>query len=263
MNQRDHLGILGLLIASLAFSASGPAAAEDTPAVRLLVPAYFNPAGKGREVWDTLIASADKAPITAIVNPASGPGRRVDPNYTAVLAAVKTSRLQPIGYVTLSYSKKPVAEITAEVDRWLEFYPDIEGIFFDEQPSGKEHIEHVGACFAHARAKLPKGLIVSNPGVPCDAAYVERPERPVICVFEHHSGWDRFRAPAWLTEERREQGYILRYDIAAAEAMKTAVSNAIRNNAGWVYVTDAKGSNPWNRLPTYWDEEVEVVRSVK
>ena len=239
------------------------AVAEDTPTVRLLVPAYFYPAGKGREAWNTLIASADKTPITAIVNPASGPGRRVDANYTAVLDAVRKSKLQTVGYVTLSYSKKPVADITAEVDRWLEFYPDLQGIFFDEQPSGKEHIEHVGACFAHARAKRPKGLLVSNPGVPCDAAYAERPERPVICVFEHHSGWDKFRSPAWLTEERREQGYILRYDIATAEAMRTAVSEAIASGAGWVYVTDAKGNNPWNRLPAYWKEEVEFVRTAK
>jgi len=28
---------------------------------------------------------------------------------------------------------------------------------------------------------------------------------------------------------------------------------------GYVFITDAKGANPWDRLPTYWDETVALV----
>src|SRR5687768_16366735 len=99
-----------LLIAIAASIASGeePAHADQTPPLRLLVPAYFYPAGKGEQKWDKLIAAADRVPIVAIVNPASGPGRRADPNYTAILErAAKAKRLTLIGYVTTSYAKRP------------------------------------------------------------------------------------------------------------------------------------------------------------
>ena len=26
---------------------------------------------------------------------------------------------------------------------------------------------------------------------------------------------------------------------------------------GWIYITDDKGTNPWDQLPSYWEEEVK------
>src|SRR5687767_6171551 len=51
-------------------------AADPPPKMRLLVPAYFYPAGKGEKEWERLLAAPEEAGVVAIVNPASGPGRR-------------------------------------------------------------------------------------------------------------------------------------------------------------------------------------------
>src|SRR5206468_1465902 len=50
----------------------GAAGATGPSRLRLLVPAYFYPEGKGLEQWDRLIESPAAAATVAIVNPDSG-----------------------------------------------------------------------------------------------------------------------------------------------------------------------------------------------
>jgi hypothetical protein len=42
--------------------------------------------------------------------------------------------------------------------------------------------------------------------------------------------------------------------------MRACLQVAVEQKVGYCYVTDAGGANPWQRLPSYWDEEVAAVR---
>lgn len=64
---------------------------KEAASVRLLVPACFYPAGEGLTAWKRMMKSAAEAPIAAIVNPDSGPGKKAD------------------------------------IDSWLHFYPEVQG----------------------------------------------------------------------------------------------------------------------------------------
>jgi hypothetical protein len=234
--------------------------AEKSPAVRLLVPAYFYPAGNGAKEWDKLIAAADRAAIVAIVNPASGPGRRVDPNYTAVLdKAAKAKQLTLIGYVSTSYAKRPLEEVKADVDQWLKFYPSIVGIFFDEQTSAAEQVDYYAALYKHVRATHKLQLVITNPGTTCDEEYLAKPAADAACLFENAKPFDAARLPEWRSKYPADRAAVLSYQIDSTEAMQVLVAFAVKNNIGYCYVTDARGNNPWNRLPKYWDEEVAEV----
>src|SRR5262245_25171375 len=156
--------------------------AEKLPAVRLLVPAYFYPAGKGDEEWDKLIAAAHRVPIVAIVNPASGPGKLADPNYEKLLARAKEAkRLTLIGYVTTSYAKRPAEDVQADVDQWLKLYPAIQGIFFDEQASGAEQVQYQTRLYEHVRKTRKLKLVITNPGTTCDEGFVAKPATDAVC----------------------------------------------------------------------------------
>src|SRR5690242_14938523 len=89
------------------------AAVADAPSVkprlRILVPAYFYPAGRGLAEWDKLFRSSARADVVAIMNPASGPGSQADPNYIAIVERARQSGVTLIGYVTVSYAKRPAA----------------------------------------------------------------------------------------------------------------------------------------------------------
>ena len=71
--------VLGILV--WAFGTNFPAMSADPPEkMRLLVPAYFYPAGKGAKEWERVLEKREEAGVVAVVNPASGPGRQVDAN---------------------------------------------------------------------------------------------------------------------------------------------------------------------------------------
>lgn len=232
---------------------------KDEP-IRILVPAYFYPAGEGLAAWKKMIASAAQTPITAIVNPGSGPGKRIDPAYVEVFRLAKPSKIRLIGYVTLSYARRPIAAVKADIDSWLQFYPEIAGIFFDEQPSQADQANFAREAFAYARQNIAQGAIFSNPGVPCAREYFDSPTLPTICVFEHKEGFEKLQLPAWTRELPRDRVLILLYEVPHATAMREKLRSILQHRAGCLYLTNRTGGNPWDGLPTYWDEEVTAVK---
>ena len=42
--------------------------------------------------------------------------------------------------------------------------------------------------------------------------------------------------------------------------MKAAARRAVLKRIGYFYATDGEMPNPWDRLPPYWEEEVEAVK---
>lgn len=232
------------------------------PALRLLVPAYFYPAGDGLAHWDNLLAAADKVPVVAIVNPASGPGRRVDSNYVAIVDRAKQTKITLIGYVSTSYAKRPIAEVQADVDGWLKMYPGIQGIFFDEQASAAEHVPYYAALYKYVREEQKLSLVVTNPGTVCDEAYLSHPAADVVCLFENRTPFTADRLPDWCGKYAAEHVAVLPYNVTTADGMRACLKTAAAGKVGYLYVTDDSGRNPWDRLPTWWAEEVDAVRGL-
>jgi hypothetical protein len=262
LNSSTHCFILLLALAmdAAAVVQASAAAEPAAPQVRLLVPAYFYPAGRGRDEWDKLLTAASEVPIVAIVNPASGPGRRVDPNYSAIFErAANAKNLTLIGYVTTSYAKRPVADVNAEVDRWLEFYPGINGIFFDEQASGHEHVDYQAELYEHVRTARKLKLVITNPGTTCAEGFVSRPAADAVCLFEGPRPFDAAPLPEWVARYKPDRIAALSYQIESSSDMQKLIAAAGERKIGYCYVTDAGGNNPWNRLPKYWEEEVKAV----
>ena len=249
----------GVLAVVLLSSLGGFAKAQPNRAVRLLAPAYFYPAGEGLKSWEKLITSAAKAPVVAIVNPDSGPGKRRDPRYAELFVRAKNTPITLIGYVTLSYAERPLSAVKADIDSWLHFYPDVQGIFFDEQPSQAEHANFAQEAFVYARHQIKQGVFVTNPGVPCAQEYLAGHDAPAACIFEHHAGFEQFQPPDLLAAKRSQRLAVLVCQVKSADEMRKTLQLAMQKGAGYVYITDAASPVPWDRLPGYWSEEIEAV----
>ena len=246
----------------LLIAAGSTSAAEPPPPLRLLVPAYFYPVGPGLRFWDRLIASSAKVPIVAIVNPASGPGKG-DPAYTRLLdRAKKQPGLTLVGYVSTRYAKRPLADVKADLDRWLRLYPQIRGFFLDEQASAVGQVDYYAALYLHARKTRKLRLLVSNPGTVCAKGYLARPATDVACLFEAPKGFGDFLPPVWAKGYGAGHFAALAYQVKEAKQMREHVARARKKGLGYLYVTDGSGANPWDRLPAYWDEQVSVVKEV-
>jgi hypothetical protein len=237
---------------------------DRAPAVRmrLWVPAYFYPSGPGLRHWDRLIASAKSVPIVVIVNPASGPGDHVDTNFAAVLPRARKAGITLVGYVGTQYTRKPLERVKAEVQTFLRFYPDIQGFHFDEQSSDARGVDYYAELYRNVRELIPGALVVTNPGTSCDAGYAARPAADAICLFENERGFDSFLPAPSLTRFPGSRFCIQAHNVATEAQMKKAVRRAAAMKLGYVFVTDDVGPNPYDRLPAYWDAEVEAVREI-
>lgn len=240
-----------------------------TARLRLIVPAYFYPGGPGLEHWDRLIASADRAPIVAVVNPSSGPGDELNADYAAVLRRADRAGLLKVGYVNTEYAKRPLTQVKDDVDRWLRFYPEIDGIFLDAQASSEMHLGYYTDVCAYVRSKIDSALIIANAGTSCDPAYVTGATADIIVMFENFQGFDAFRIPNALAGFEPLRFAAMPYAITGAPEMRDRIQEAVLRGIGNLYITDAGQSddpetagNPWGRLPTYWDEEIASVGRV-
>lgn len=251
-----HITLARLVVGVFVIASGMGRAAEPPPPIRLLVPAYFYPSGEGKASWNRLIDASERTPIVAVVNPDSGPGKRADDNYREIFRLGKKSKITLLGYVTLSYAQRPISAVKADVDSWLHFYPDVQGIFFDEQPSTAEQAAFAVECFAYARLRIDHGTFVTNPGVPCAREYMAGRDAPTACLFEHEKGFDEYRMPVWTAPLPRDRFAVLLYNMPSAAEMRKEFGASVQKRFGYVYITNRKMPNPWDGLPSYWDDVV-------
>jgi len=231
---------------------------RDLPApLGILAPAYFYPTPGGSD-WDKLTAAAPFVPITAILNPDSGPGAQVDANYTAAVDNLRAAGGKVIGYVHTSYATVPLAQVFAEIKDYRRWY-HLDGIFIDEMTSdnSKQHINYYEKIDDYVHQLASHWIVVGNPGTNTPEAYLHVANELVL--FENGSGYDTYTPPTWQAQQPATRFANLVYDVSSDATMQTDVQLAASRNTGWVYVTDASLPNPYAALPSYWTDLVDTV----
>jgi hypothetical protein len=237
-----------------------PVVVSDSPKMKLLVPAYFYPAGDELAQWDRLLESPAAASTVLIVNTDSGPGQAANPDYAKVLERAQRQGVTVIGYVSTKYAKRPIAEVKEDVDRWLRFYPErIRGIFFDEQNSSADQVHYYVALYEYVRKQRGLSLVVTNPGTTCAEEYLSRHAADVVCLVEAPKDFRTYELPAWTSRYTADHFAAMTIKVGA-EQMRETVQKMRAKGIGYAFVTDADEPNPWGRLPVYWDEEVKTVQ---
>jgi len=210
-----------------------------------------------------LIDAAAKVEIVAIANPNSGPGYERNLDYAAIFTEASARGIKLVGYVSTDYGKRSIAEVKNDIDGWVRLYPQIRGFFLDQQSREGTLVAHYEEIRAYVKQKLPDPLVITNPGIPCDEAYLAKAISNVTCVFVNFVGFDQFELPAPLKVYEASRYAALPYNIADVEVMRTVVKDAIIKRIGYLYVSDAKPPNQWGKLPSYWEAEVEAVARVR
>jgi hypothetical protein len=245
-----------LIALVLLFAALGGRSLEAAP-FGLMVPAYFYPGA----LWDKLNWTAGRCPVIAIMNPNSGPDVSVNSDYTAAVTAFNQAGGRTIGYVYTSYGARDIAAAKADIDRYFSFYP-VSGIFLDEMANDATiaHLDYYSSLYQYIHAKGTNLLVAGNPGINTLESYLARPCADVLVTYESASGYSTYQADAWTTNHLARHFCHLPYSVPTATVMSNCLDLASARNAGWVYVTDDGGSNPYDSLPAYWTNEVEYAR---
>ena len=92
-----------------------------------------------------------------------------------------------------------------------------------------------------------------NPGQPFfDPRYLEIADH-VVNFEGTYETYLAARFPDWIRGHSPNKFWHLIYEVPDVAAMRKTIELVGRNHAGLLYVTDAGGPNPWNRLPSYWE----------
>lgn len=236
------------------------ASTAATRAMDILVPSYFDPTDSAAD-WTRMANAATRVSLTAIMNPNSGPGAGVDSGYIGAISSMHASGGRVIGYVSTDYTNRTLANVEADVDRYLSWYPNLDGIFFDEMTddANATHVNYYATLYSYVKSKGATLRVVTNPGISVAQNYFTTTVTDTVCTFESNTGYAGATPPAWTTNYPAARFYNLPYNVATSATMLTDLSLAQSRRVGNIYVTDDSGANPWDTLPSYWDAEVNGV----
>ena len=279
MRERKRVRPRWILVAAFAAMAGASTARAD---VGLLVPSYFQagtggPGGIGNG-WAAMAAAASQVPVTAILNPNSGPDS--DPKliaaYTAAMMNLEIAGGKVVAYVYTDNGNQdgtaPIASVESQISAYISQYGKlIDGFFLDGMylinTSTQNSLPYYNALHEYIKGLNPSYTIIGNPGQPylngvSPADYLATAD--VFNIFEGpdaNFGAYLSNGVDWYRSYPSGRFSNIIYDVPASN-MLADVSKAYQANAGYVYVTEQTLPNPFSQLPSYWTDEVTAVASL-
>lgn len=254
------------------------------PFHQVYVPAYWGTWKQSLvDEWDKLIKSVKENPeikFVVTINPASGPGTSQNALLASKAQALKEAGATVIGYVGVNYfselpksqypvgnswpsdTPKTMSDLKKDIDRYVAFYPMIDGFMFDDYPSKKTitlpdgTIKEVYSLAQdldrYARSKPGITFIKANPGTAAHPDYFTLNEN--MSTYEGSSLPTLSRLDT-ITENGK---YSSKTTVVVHSLLTLPDSRTIQSlyeKVDYLYITD----NSYNALPSYWQIFLERV----
>jgi len=238
-----------VLLAFSLFCLMAPAMA----AVGLYIPLYMYPDANWLQVIEIKNKYPD-LPILAIINPDSGPGTTVDSTFTDYINRLLAAGIIVHGYDHTSETNRDLADVKADIDGYKNFYPQIQGIFFDEMKSTAGGESYYTAASEYARSK---GFSVTNgnPGMNIPSSYKDTVN--IFLISETQGTIDLSVAGSWPTTDASRIALMVHTEPSIPEDW---VKDACKVS-DWLYITDDVMPNPYNRLPSYFSDLAKFINN--
>jgi Spherulation-specific family 4 len=234
-----------------------------TRSATAIVPAYFYPNGVGRDLWNRLASDAGSIHVEAILNPASGPGTKKDPNYVAVVNNLRIAGGSVFGYVSTQYGNRDMAAVTKDINTYIEFY-NINGIFIDEMANNTDRLPYYEEIYHFIKGLHSDFKVIGNPGMAYTLeSYLAAAD--ALVIFEgsgaRHAYFRPLLIAPWVLKYPPDRFANIVYAATSETDLLRALDKAARAHAGSVYITDGELPNPYQGLPPYWAREVAAIRA--
>lgn len=221
--------------------------AEKTTGV--IVPLYTDPPST---YWDKLIdvkTLHPQVPMIVIINPDNGPGNFINENYTAVIQKMKSTGIIVLGYIFTDLGKRDHTAVVKDVDKYKTWY-NVNGILFDQMATaaGKEGYYKNLSDYAKSQGL---SFTVGNPGTAIPESYVGIVDNMI--TYENAGLPILQSLDGWHLKYNKKEFSITSYDVVALN--QSYVINASKY-VGYIYISDRNLPNPWDSLPSYFNELV-------
>jgi hypothetical protein len=164
-----------------------------------------------------------------------------------------------LGYVYTNYGNRSEAAVEADINAYVNFY-HIDGFFIDQQSTDPTEVSYYAALYNYVKGLNPNYEVIANPGTNTDQAYLQTPTADVLVTFEGTAVTYAGYTPApWTSQYAADHFANIVYNEPTAAGMAADLQLAQQRNVGQVYVTDGNLPNPYDHLPSYWDQEVQAL----
>lgn len=221
---------------------------QDEEQANLIIPLYK----EDKALWDKVI-SIDIDNLVVVVNPNNGVGNTKSKFYEDVILKLALTNKIPVGYISTNYGKRDINDIKREIDRWLQYYPQLEGFFIDEVTGKSADLNYYEEIVGYIKLKglnLKDGpLTVLNVGSFPDFGYFNIADN--IIVYEG----DAKNLDIFACDSFPSQSSIIVYN--ASEGDMIDIIN--KTHCKYYYITDDKLPDPYDTLPSYLDTELDII----
>ncbi len=219
----------------------------------LVVPAYFTVESE----WGPAEASTPE-PSTMILGVTStGSGGAPNGSLQAFVTRPRAKGITILGYVATNYEQRPIAAVETDIKDYKAWY-GVTDIFLDQVTQTLAQIDYYETLSGYVHQTNPGSRVWLNPGVYPNQLYMALGD--VVMVYQGtFANYVGLRPPAWTNEYAASRFAHVIYDTPSSELLR-ALQLAQTRNAGYVYVTDGAGSNPYGTLPSYWSLEGSALR---
>lgn len=230
--------------------------------LEILVPAYFYPIAGPSGAWARLSSAATQVRVNAIMNPFNGPGVGQNPDYLAATTSFKNSGGILYGYVYTSYGSRNLTDIKTDIDAYLTNYSAVDGIFLDEMASDAGSIATYAAIHNYIKGINPNLRIIGNAGVNADEIYLQQAIDTLVSFENTWTNYAAYQPTAWSSNYAASSFAHIAHSATTLADMESVINAASSKNGGMVYVTDDQLPNPYDLLPSYWDQEVALIQQL-
>jgi len=221
--------------------------------VGLYIPLYMYPDANWLQVIEVKKEYPD-LPIIAIINPDSGPGTAVDSTFTDYINRLLAAGIMVHAYDHTSEATRDIADVKADIDGYKNFYPQIQGIFFDEMKSTAGGESYYTTASEYARSK-GFGVTHGNPGMNIPSSYKDTVN--IFLISETQGTIDLSVSGSWPTTDASRIALMVHTEPSIPEDW---VKDACKVS-DWLYITDDVMPNPYDRLPSYFSDLAKFINN--
>jgi hypothetical protein len=217
-------------------------------AQRTFVPAFFYASGIWRQAADT------KPVPSYMILDISGTGAGSGPvaHFKSVVKQEQAAGVTILGYSSTGYGLRPVSQVEADVQHYKAWY-GVTDVFLDEVRGIRSQLRYYRELAQYIRSANPGSSIWINPGNYPVPGYMSVSN--VVMAFEGpYSAYHNVIVPSWAFGYNPDRFANTVYATRGSQVGR-ALSLSRSRNAGYIYVTDGTGANPYSGLPSYWSTE--------
>ena len=211
----------------------------------IMIPLYTYPG----TTWDTVVAAKNShpsVPIVAIINPDNGPGGAKDSNYVSGIQKLQSAGVVVIGYVATGYGSRSSSTVNSDIDTYKSWYPQLQGIFFDEMSNGGGDETYYKNLSNHSKS-VGFAFTVGNPGAETQSSYIGTMDN--IIIYETGGLPSLSFLGGWHTSYDKSNFSYLSYGVGT---LNTSFVQSSANYVSYMYITNDNLSNPWDSVTPYF-----------